>query len=240
MSKKIKFIATDEYAWNTFLKPYPASQSVPDWWRNMTPYDVSPDNPEGKKLIVRDRTANATFKKCTPMLDALTSGYIVPLFADVQVTHETEGPSITWKVIGRNVFEIHGQSSRQVPTPPGYANLVYKYMNAWIPKTPPGYSVMITSPFGYQDLPFKCIPAIIDSDKSTLEIVAPMWLKADFQGVVEKGTPLMQITPFKRDDWKSEFGYYKNGHYLEVEDANFGGTMVNHYIKNHWSKKSYK
>jgi hypothetical protein len=67
-----------------------------------------------------------------------------------------------------------------------------------------------------------------------------MWLKADFQGVVEKGTPLMQITPFKRDDWKSEFGYYKNGQYLEVEDANFNGTMVNHYIKNHWSKKSYK
>lgn len=239
---KISFIARDKYAWDVFPKPYPASQALPNWWRDMTPYDKSSTNPDGKKLIVENFTANATFKKCTPMLDSLTLGYIVPLFADVQVRYEPgeDDPRISWKIKGIDVFQKHGESSKQIPPPPGYRNLVYKYGNCWIPKTPKGYSVLVTEPFGYRDLPFKVITGVIDSDKSTLEIVTPMWIKEGFEGVVEKGTPMFQIIPFKRDNWKAEFDHYEDGEYRRLEDKNFNGTMVNHYIKNHWSKKTFK
>jgi hypothetical protein len=240
MSKKITFIATTPYGWEVHPKPYPASQAIPDWWRDQPPYDISEDNPEGKKLIVKNRAANATFKKCTPMLDALTSGYIIPLFADVQVRQGEEGPILSWKIRGSDVFQLHGISSRQMPAPPGYQQIVFKYLSTWVPKTPPGYSVMVTSPFGYRDLPFQAIPAVIDSDKSTLEIVPPMWIKEGFEGVIEKGTPLVQVTPFKRDSWKSEFDYYQSSEYPTLEDKHFNGTMVGHYIKNHWSKKTYR
>lgn len=205
----------------------------------MTPYFVSPENPDGKKLIIRDRIPNATFKKCTPMLDGITSGYIIPLWADVQVSNSIP-PTITWKT-SHTVFSSHGIDSMAVPPPPGYTNWVFKYHNCWIPKTPPGYSVIITAPFGYQDLPFKAIPAIVDSDKSTLELVFPMWLKQGFEGIVEAGTPMVQITPFKRTEWTSEFDYYEDGEYKGiVEERNFNTTIVNHYIKRHWSKKTYK
>lgn len=247
MSNIIKFIARDEYGWETQNKPVPASSLVPQWWKEITPYDISSENLDGKKLIVENRAANASFKKCTPMLDAITSGYIVTLWADVQVRQVYDEelnkyfPRVTWRTNDPwGMFTQHGVSSQKIPSPTGYSNIVFKYQNTWIPITPLGYSVLITSPFGHRDLPFHAIPAIIDSDKSQLEILPPMWIKDGFEGIVEEGTPLFQITPFKRENWKAEFDFYTETQYKLIEDKNFNKTLVNHYIKKVWSKKSYK
>ena len=238
--KKIIFKARSKAEFEIYDKPIPASQYIPEWWRNMTPYDISPENPEGKKVILNNRTSNATAKKCTPMLDGLTSGYIIPLWADVQISQNNGFPQIAWKTLN-NVFELHGQSSKNVLPPPGYSSIVFKYLNCWIPITPKGYSTMITAPAGYQDLPFKAIPAVVDTDRSSIVLVFPMWIKDGFEGIVERGTPMVQLTPFKREDWQSEFSYYENGEYAGIiEEKGFNRTIVNNYIKHHWSKKTYK
>ena len=239
MTQKIKFIARDEYGWNVQNKPVPAATVIPQWWRDMMPYDASPESPEGKKLVVEGKVSNATAKKCTPMLDAITSGYIITLYADVQVRQTETGPRITWRM-DRDVFQQHGHSSQFVQPPTGYDNLVFKYLNTWIPVTPKGYSVLLTSPMGYRDLPFQAIPGIIDSDRSTLEIVPPMWVKSGFEGIVEAGTPMFQLTPYKRDNWEAEFSFLKEGEYYLKEENSFNKTIVNHYIKKHRSKKTYR
>jgi hypothetical protein len=239
MTKKIEFVAMNKFDYDIQLKPYPASKNIPDWWRDELPYDVTEENPTGKKIIVDIGSSNATFKKCTPMLDAITSGYIVPLWADAQVRWTEEGPRITWRT-KRNIFQQHGDSSSRVQPPIGYSNYVFKYLNTWIPKTPKGYSVLVTSPFGHRNLPFQSIPAIIDSDRSTLDIVVPMWLKEGFEGIIEKGTPMFQVTPFKRENWESEFSYLEDGEFDKIQERNFNSTIVSHYIKNVWSKKGYK
>jgi hypothetical protein len=236
----INFKAEDEYFWKVAIKPFPASQAVPKWWKDMTPFVKTPENPEGKKFFINNYQANTTFKKCIPMLDSLTSGYIVPLWADVFVEQTIQGPMINWRVRGRDVFAPHGPTSGKVETPPGYNGGVFKYINGWIPQLPRGYSLMITAPTGYRNLPFQAIPAIIDSDKSTQSLFTPMWLKENFEGIVEKGTPMFQVTPFKRESWKSKFSFYENGEYRIVEDKTFGTTIINHYIKNHWTKKEYR
>jgi hypothetical protein len=243
MSKKIEFRALDQYAFDTQLRPFPASQAIPKWWREMTPYLPSPNNIDGKKLIVDERGhSNATAKKCTPMLDAITSGYIIPLWADVLVSYKDEDngePSVSWRT-SKSIFEIHGPSANFVERPPGYRKGVLKYLNGWIPITPKGYSCLITSPFGYKDLPLHAVPGIIDSDKSLHDLTVPMWLKDGFEGIIEKGTPLIQVTPFKRESWQSEFSFFKNNEYDKEMARGFEGTIVNHYIKNIWSKKTYK
>jgi hypothetical protein len=239
MTNKITFSAQSEHLFEVAPRPFPAAQALPEWWRSMTPYDVDYDNPEGKKLIIRNHNSNATFKKCTPMLDALTSGYIIPLWSDVLVRQVNGLPEITWRV-SYPVFEAHGSSSRFVEAPAGYNNSVFKYINPWIPRTPKGYSVLFTQPFGYKDSPFHAIPAVLDSDSPSIEIIPPVWVKKDFEGVVEKGTPMLQVIPFKRENWQSEFDFYTKEK-LEVErDKNFAATIVNNYVKNHWSKKTYK
>ena len=197
-------------------------------------------DPQDNKLHFRNRNANTTYKKCVPLLDSLSAGYIIPLWADVMIEQNNGFPEIYWKTHS-DIFLIHGEFSREIPAPEGYDQIVYKYLNCWIPQTPKGYSCLITSPLGYNNLPFHAVPAIVDTDRSTLELIFPMWVKKGFEGIVEKGTPLVQIIPFKRDDWESTFDYYEDGQYYSIiEEKNFNSTMIGHYLKNHHSKKKFK
>jgi hypothetical protein len=217
----------------------PAAEVVPQWWKDMAAYFPTKNYQEGKKFFLQDRVANTSFKKCTPMLDALTSGYIIPLWTDVLVKQYDNGPSISWRV-HQDVFELHGPTSEKVERPEGFCPTPFKYLGGWIPETPKGYSVLVSHPFGYAASPFHAVPAVIDSDRSKLAMLNPMWIRKDFEGVIEKGTPLVQITPFKREDWEAEYTFYEQGKYLEVEETNFNSTLISNYIKNHWSKKTYK
>jgi hypothetical protein len=235
-TNKITFIAEDEYVENVCPKPYPASKSIPEWFKNQNPYG---DLGENNKIIVRNYESNATFKKCQPMLDGLTAGYIFPLWTDVTI-EEDKIPYINWRVREREVFGVHAPHTVKMDTPTGYNKQAFKYFNMWHIKTPPGYSVLITSPFGYQDLPFKAITAIIDTDKTTHPITVPVWVKDNFSGIVEKGTPMFQAIPFKRENWESDFTKYKDGEFNMLMDKNVKSTIVNNYIKNFWTKKSYK
>ena len=239
MTKNIKFIAKNEYGWNVCEKPFPAFQAIPDWWKNLPAYNSSREDNEEKTLIVKSGNSNAGPKKCVPMLDAITSGYIIPLWADVQVLQEKETINITWRV-SEDVFQFHGGHSNMIEKPVGYSSQVFKFLNTWRIVTPPGYSILVTQPFGYRNTPFQAIPAIIDTDKSTTEILPPMWIKEDFEGIIEKGTPLVQIIPFKRDNWESEFSYMNKDQYRYLEDRNFGSYIKNHYTRKVWQKKKYK
>ena len=98
---------------------------------------------------------------------------------------------------------------------------------------------MVTQPFGYRQTGVQAVPALIDTDKSSLEILPPVWFANDFEGILEKGTPMVQVIPFKRSDWKAEYSYLKNDQYRKIEDKNFNSTIINHYLKNVWSKKTY-
>ena len=240
MSKDINFRARSKTEFDVQPKPYPAVKQLPKWFTEASPYSTMAGYPLDDKLHFRSRTANATFKKCTPLLDGISSGYIIPLWADVMVEQNNGFPEVYWKT-KNDVFSLHGEPSREIPSPVGYQQVVYKYHNTWIPQTPKGYSCLITSPLGYNDLPFKAVPAIVDTDSSTLELVFPMWVKEGFEGIVEMGTPMVQIIPFKRDDWESTFDYYEDGEYHNViQEKNFNSTMVGHYLKNHHSKKKFK
>jgi hypothetical protein len=240
MSKNINFRARSKTEFEAQTKPYPAVKQLPQWFTDAQPYGDKPPYPQDGKLHFRNRVANYTYKKCIPLLDGLGAGYMIPLWADVMVEQENGFPEIYWKTVN-DIFFIHGESSTEVPAPAGYDQVVYKYNNCWIPQTPKGYSCLILSPLGYNDLPFKAVPAVVDTDRSTLELVFPMWVKTGFEGIVEKGTPMIQIIPFKRDDWESTFDYYEDGEYRNViAEKNFQTTMVGHYLKNHHSKKKFK
>lgn len=238
MDKKIKFISRSTYHFNVADKPFPASKAIPDWWKNSPTY-INPDNSPTKQFRVRNRMANTAFKKCAPMLDGLTSGYIIPLWADVQVNMDQGLPFINWRVT-EDVFTMHGEQASHQPHPAGYHKNVFKYLNPWRIITPPGYSILVVEPLGYRELPFRPIPAVIDTDVSTLELLFPVWVKNDLDTVVEAGTPVVQIIPFKRDSWQAEIIEGTKEEYETLEDANFGKHLVNHYMRHVRQSKSYK
>lgn len=240
MMNKIKFVYLGQKYFNTHERPRPSNSYIPEWFKNMPPYEPSDESPEGKKIIIENLDSNATAKKCMPMLDAITTGYTVSLWSDVQIRQINGAPRITWRT-HQNIFEEHANyGAPLVVPPPGYSNFVFKYITRFRVETPRGYSIIVRSPAGHNDLPFYAIPAIVDSDKGYLDSTIPVWVKKDFEGIVEKGTPVAQIIPFKRESWKSEFSWISEQQNQEREDRTFNSTLVNHYIKNVWSKKEFK
>jgi hypothetical protein len=241
---KIKFIYFNQLAYEMNVRPQPAKNFLPKWYKDMVPYDKSNINPDGRKINVENQQSNATAKKCTPMLDGMTSGYIVPLWCDVQVkqikNQETKKwfPQITWR-IDPDVFSLHGPSSREIPAPFGYDQEVFKFITYFRIETPKGYSIMVNSPAGHYQLPFHAVPAIIDSDRSVIDNNFPCWIQTGLEGIIEKGTPIAQVTPFKRLDWKSEMSLISYDEHRRYEQIGFMSNIQNNYIRNIWSKKEY-
>ena len=54
-------------------------------------------------------------------------------------------------------------------------------------------------------MPFQTLSGIIDSDvyNHGRNGNFPFYLENDFEGIIPAGTPLYQIIPIKREDWKS-------------------------------------
>lgn len=245
MDNIIKFIYFNQLAYEMNIHPRSAKYFLPKWYKDMVPYNKSVDNPNGRKIIVENKESNATAKKCTPMLDGMTSGYIVPLWCDVQIRqlkNEETGkwfPRITWR-IETDVFSLHGTSSKEIPAPFGYDQEVFKFITYFRIQTPKGYSIMVHTPSGHYGLPFYAIPAIIDSDKSVIDNNFPCWIQEGFEGIVEKGTPIAQVTPFKRINWKMKTSLISYDEQCRYQQVGFESNILNNYIRNIWSKKEYE
>jgi len=230
---KIKFIYLDEYFYQVATRPEPSQNFIPEWFRKMESY-------HGGKIQVREKESNATAKKCIPMLDAISGGYTIPLWADVIVHQDEQNqPQINWRT-DRPLFDLHGPSAREIPPPPGYDNVVFKYGPYFRIETPPGYSIMVRPPAGHYQLPFHAIPAVIDSDAVKIDTNFPVWIKSGFEGIIEKGTPIAQVFPFKRESWESEFSWIPWERHMMDKDKGFDSTIKHNYIKNIWSRKSFK
>ena len=238
MTKKIVFRAHNRVDFETQPRPFPAKQSIPKWFKDLPVYDVGPGE-ESKLSIGSNGVPNFSPKKCTPMLDSMTAGYILPLHSDVYVESSSELPEISWRSL-HPVFDLHGSSSSKIETPEGYYPQAFKFLSTWIPETPAGYSILVTSPLGYHNPVFKAIPAIIDTDKEVNQLLPPVWVRKEFSGVVEKGTPLIQIIPFKRESWQSEFEFYNDEDLLIHKQNSFHSTITNNYVRNIWSRKEFK
>lgn len=231
----LKIIYTGEYSFNVFEHPLPAKRCIPDWYKQMKEYENNDST-----IRVINRVTNYTAKKCVPMLDAIISGYTVPLPVDVLVEQtETFGPTISWKT-GTEVFEVHGgESAHTIPPPPGYFPKVFKLNANFRIETPKGTSILINQPFGHYNLPFYALPAIIDTDYNIINLNFPVWVKEGYTGVVGKGTPIVQITPFQRSDWKLETTWETEKDYYIREEKGFSSNIINNYLRNIRQKKVY-
>jgi hypothetical protein len=239
MTNKIKFTYIGDYAYEVHDRPTPSAKHIPQWFANMPSYTPTPTNPEGKRIEIVNGVSTATAKKCSPMLDAMTTGYTVSLWTDILVEQNDNGfPNISWRV-KRDVFKQHGVSGQEIPAPPGYLPVVLKYLTDFRVSTPPGYSILIKPPAGHYDLPFMAATAIIDSDSSVIDTNIPVWIKENTSGIIEKGTPIAQIFPFKREDWEAEFDVISEEKFDREVDKGFHKTLVNNYIKNHRKNKKF-
>jgi hypothetical protein len=227
---------------NTFgvaeeYSPKPASSFIPEWYKKLESYMSGNKKPSG------DGTTTATAKRCMPVFDAITGGYIIVSAADVFVSQkETEDgnkiPYFEWSNYG--LIQFH--PVEQMPEHPQRgANMAYpKWINPWAIKTPKGYSTLFVQPM-HRESVFTILPGIVDTDTYSAAVNFPFVINdPNFEGLIPKGTPIAQVIPFKREGWQMEIGSMKELVEQNSITQKLQTKFFDRYKSMFWSRKEYK
>lgn len=214
-------------------QPKPSIKSIPEWYKNIA-RNVDITEEEKKENSKLYSVPMGTIKKCIPVLDALSAGYIYS--TPIELAFDSES-----RTFGSNsdIEFVQGHDGRQMNgfmVDPSYIPVAYKWRNLNVIKTPPGWSCLFTHPLNRFDLPFTTLSGVVDTDIHEMPVNFPFLMKQNFNGKIEVGTPLVQIIPFKRTDWKSVTEEYNRDH-----TAGYNSTKLteDNYKKNFWNRKSY-
>ena len=178
--------------------PVPAAQGLPAWLKAM---------PSQAFNAINGRDEN-TVKRCPPFVDAMTSGFLLPLICDLRVengefTWDNEIPPGGSVSFSRSPVGFHDGS--QVIGSPLFEDdrFLIKFHNLWTIEAPEGYALLFTHPANRFDLPFTTLTGLVDCDRyhdNWIHFPAH-WHDANFSGVLPKGTPVAQCIPVKRETW---------------------------------------
>lgn len=209
--------------------PQPASKFLPEWYK-ITANRIGKKDPDG----------TPTVKKCIPVFDAITSGYILVTSFDVYIKQVDGEPVYQTTPSKRDMVQFH--PVMQASKHPAANGFQYpKWINPWSIKTPKGYSVLFVPPMHNPNPWFQILEGVVDTDSYTAPVNFPFILKdPSFEGMIPAGTPMAQVIPFKRESWKLEFGSKelkeKQTEIFEYLQSQF----FDRYKRMFWSRKEYK
>lgn len=249
MSETIEFIKV-ESAGSSFLKVVPAIKSIPLWYRAMEPLRMLG---HGKSICGVDDGDGRDFtvKKCIPVLDALTTGYLLETRFDLFFSKDEESNqySFSYKPDGENVenypITMHPyEQIRDMPLDGQFHEYAFKFSNPYLIKTPPGYSCIFSHPHN-SFYAFHSFTGVVDTDLHPLAVQFPFLMRKNWEGVIPKGTAIIQITPFKRDDWKMRISEVPNKLDRQQSEAAFMSFEQDRYDENGklvggWYKKRFR
>ena len=245
-NKEIEFSAHEDYFALKEDYPIPAKLNIPEWFKNL-----------------ENKVNSKTIKGCIPFLDSLTSGYLLKMPQDFHIQHNVENehglkdsfqkfgmtdmqPYLRGRFVNLNCG-IDAHPVRQLEGSPYVEknkNLPFhKIINPWKIKTPKGYSCLFVPPLNNSDDRFSIISGIVDTDTFPNEINFPIVINGDkypiLETTIKKGTPYVQIIPFKRESWKMTF---KPREINEIKNSFifYNLKVINMYKNKYWNKKSWK
>ena len=195
-------------------KPQKASKLLPDWFKRL------PRVPEGEH-----KNKAGTVKRCVPVLDAATNGFIIPAWCDFHITvgeinEDAEGnkldaplPSIWVEPSGNlgfpEMISDHGWAQVGDDCPIKHypvGQVLLKFTNPWVIETSPGWSCLFKSPPNHFSN-IRIIEGIVDTDTYHRQINFPFFWDGSKQGEfsIKKGDPLVQVVPFRREECELKF-----------------------------------
>lgn len=201
-----------------------AKKLMPKWYKDIPPFY------EGE---------HPTVKACMPILDSLTTGYLITLPYDLRVEHDKGLPVLKWPPIIQQSIEQRLVVADENLIPYFHFPLEFTWDLHVSYTLPKGYSALITHPLNRHDLPFTTLTGIIDSGiVMSPHGNVPFYLKKNFTGVIPQGTPVAQIIPFSQKKWqlKETKGLTEIG----MQHNRFAGLVFSGwYKKTFWTKKEY-
>ncbi len=184
----IRFLCQSEDA-GVIAPPVPARGYLPDWFRKLAAVDDA-------ELSKTD--TGLTIKRCMPFLDAMTTGWVIPLAATVRLEIRDAGRTVEagWD-FDRTMVSNHGM--HQVRGNPWGERPPRKFHNFWTIVTPPGWSCLFVDPLNRPNGVFEILAGVVDTDTYQSTIHFPFFATGeDGLHVIEKGSPIVQVIPFRR------------------------------------------
>ena len=239
---KIKFSSHPDVV-KSIPHPRPATKFVPEWYKKMELLIQTKERVSEKGVATVD---HPTMKKCMPVRDYLTTGYIIPCWQDILIRKDSEGKyhnqvreaehlsnayamGVSWHSINQVVgspFEKFTDGEK-----------LLKFLNPWVIQTPKGYSTYFTAPFFHEGA-VTILPAIVDTDTHNVQINFPAIIHED-ECRIERGTPIIHAIPFKRENWDSVVEE------LDVDKSNarmlnFSSRLQSIYTTKYWQRKRFR
>ena len=211
--------------------PVSAVKAAPDYFKSVKPQTNSDPG-------------TSTVKRCLPFLDALSAGFIIPMWSDVWVFAKNGELQIDFPV-GTSLDATLGQHGpEQIPNHPlskkPYGNTPLKWINPWVVKTDPGISCLFTSPLNHLETRFKILDGVVDTDTYYNNINFPfIWSGGDGEFLIERGTPLVQVIPFRRETFELEVSVTDLDE-VEKHSAIIGTKFKNAYREEFWHNRKNK
>jgi hypothetical protein len=225
-------------------QPQPAIRSFPKWFKDMPRFfNVDPN----KEVPTRDF---GTIRDCPAVNDAMSFGYMLFLPGDIYVDAtksevffdtgtfgngsriDDAGPA--FKLIShhdpistggyKSMFDFHEQT--------------LKWQTYWGIRTDEGYSTMFIHPMHRNDLPFYSVTAIVDTDKFGTRSPYAFFIKKGFKGVIHRGTPMLQVIPFRREDWEMQI-VEPDGKDYQINQQKIASVFTQPYKKLFWQRKKF-
>lgn len=194
---------------NVSYPPSPAVLSRPVWWKNMDKFNYEKQSRLPKNFPHSDC---ATIRSCPAIADAINFGYTLYTQTDIFID-ATDDENINWNIPETSFSNqdsslffnyVTQQDYLNFKIPEGYHKIILKMNSLYGIKTDPGYSCWITTPMHRNDLPFKIIDAVVDTDTYPSRFPYSFFIKKGFYGIIKSGTPFLHIVPFKREEFSSE------------------------------------
>ena len=185
----------------------PAKYFLPKWFKGMKDFvevdavhEKNKPNYFGKKGDTAKKHTSGTVKRCPAIVDLITEGFIIPMWSDFLIqrdmeTFEWDNKNFQYGIEFHSKEQIKGWNLKKTDFPEGI-----KFVNPWRIYTPKGYSVLFMTPTYQFEKRFTVLPGIVETDNYHHINFPSIWHTTK-DAVIERGTPFIQVIPFKRDKW---------------------------------------
>jgi hypothetical protein len=213
--------------------PVAGVKAVPEWYKKMETSFAE------KKTESHEVRQSQTIKRCMPVLDAITAGYILKLHTDLFVKYTDGVVSFEWANDTQDTVAFHPAyqlvNYRELDLPNGAPKL----RNPWGIKTPKGYSCLFIPPTHRPACGIRILEGYVDTDLYTNSVQLPFLVDDGFTGTIPAGTPIAQVIPFKRDVFRIEFGEVKERIENDGVSRLLRSTWINGYRHKFRANKEY-